>query len=140
MFYEIELGLVLSLIICGSSTRALMRATFGFSDPVRYSASDRLGSSDLMMSCGLRRCPPFHLLVTYGDTAVFFSVPVNYTLRWHRRLLSRPGTRRPRLELGCVLSCLGWDMQNSEMLLQWPHRAPNRTRCSCLQITLAIPF
>ena len=34
------------------------RATFEFVDPVRYSASDRLGSSDLMMSCGLRRCPP----------------------------------------------------------------------------------
>ena len=46
--------------------------TFEFSDPVRYSASDRLGSSDLMMSCGLRRCPPVHLLVTYGDTVVFF--------------------------------------------------------------------
>ena len=67
-----------------------MRATFEFSDSVRYSASDRLGSSDLRMSCGLRRCPPDHLLVTYGDTGVFFS-------SYPRRLLpasSRLPTRR----------------------------------------------
>ena len=43
--------------------------------PVRYSASDRLGSSDLMMSRGLRRCLPDHLLVTYGDTVLFFFPP-----------------------------------------------------------------
>ena len=60
------------MLVGSSSTRAFVRATFGFSDYVRYSASDRLGSSDLMMSCGLRRCPPDHLLITYGDTMVFF--------------------------------------------------------------------
>ena len=57
------------------------RATFEFVDPVRYSASDRLCQLvlqlilqlvDLMMGRGLRRCPPDHLLVTYGDTVLFF--------------------------------------------------------------------
>ena len=57
------------------------RATFEFVDPVRYSASDRLCPLvlqlilqlvDLMMGRGLRRCPPDHLLVTYGDTVLFF--------------------------------------------------------------------
>ena len=40
---------------------------------------------DLMMGRGLRRCPPDHLLVTYGDTVLFSSVS--------RQLLSDNGYR-----------------------------------------------
>ena len=34
-----------------------------------------LAGLDLMMGRGLRRCPPGHLLVTYGDTGLFFFPP-----------------------------------------------------------------
>ncbi len=38
-------------------------------------AADSAAATDLMMGRGLRRCPPDHLLVTYGDTVVFFFPP-----------------------------------------------------------------